>query len=66
MLLLSRIVNERKTSSYPQNVRKLPKRDCAIKRCCNMAILNQHHKLRKIKMKRLSLLKQKLVETLKI
>ena len=66
MLLLSRIVTVRKTSSYPQNARKLQKRDCAIKRCCNMAILNQYHKLRNIKMKRLSLLKQKLVETLKI
>ena len=31
-----------------------------------MAILNQYHKLRNIKMKRLSLLKQKLVETVKI
>ena len=31
-----------------------------------MAILNQYHKLRNIKMKPLSMVKQKLVETLKI
>ena len=46
--------------------RKLPKGDCTIKRDRTMTILNQYHKLRNIKMKRLCMEKEKTVETFQI
>ena len=41
------------TYNYPQKARKLPKRDFT------KTILNQYHKLRNVKIKRLCMVKQK-------
>ena len=66
MLLLSRIGTAKGNMQLSLKAGKLQKQDCTIKRDCTITVLNQNHKLRNIKMKRLCMVKQKTVETLQI